>query len=79
MEFQQEINVRRAPQSIKDGQYKKVIQALMSDGAGQVPFVVALLCGANLFACKKKGGGLHPIAVGEVFRRLTSNCISRAV
>ena len=47
---------------------------------GQVPSAVApLLCGANLFACKKKGGGLCPIAVGEVFRRLTSKCISRAV
>ena len=41
--------------------------------------VAPLLCGATLFACKKKGGGLHPIAVGVVLRYLTSKCISRAV
>ena len=37
------------------------------------------LCGANLLAVKKKGGGRRPIAVGEVLRRLVSKCISRAV
>ena len=37
------------------------------------------LCGAFLFSWKKKGGGLQPIALGEVLRRLTSKCISRAV
>ena len=37
------------------------------------------MCGANLLAVKKKSGGLHPIAVGEVLRRLTSKCISRVV
>ena len=29
--------------------------------------------------CKKKGGGLRPIAVGDVLRRLTSKCVMRAV
>ena len=43
------------------------------------PEVVPHLCGASLFACKKKGGGLRPIAVGEILRRLTSKCISRGV
>ena len=48
--------------------------------AGQVPLPVApFLCGASLFPCKKKCGGLRPIAVGEVLRRLTSKCVSRAV
>ena len=48
--------------------------------AGHAPSeVVPYLCGATLFACKKKGGGVRPIAVGEVLRRLTSKCISRAV
>ena len=28
---------------------------------------------------KKKNGDLRPIAVGEVLRRLTSKCLSRAV
>ena len=43
------------------------------------PEVVPHICGASLFACKKKGGGLRPIAVGEILRRLTSKCISRVV
>ena len=48
--------------------------------AGRVPHVVLPhLCGASLFACKKKGGGHHPIAVGEVLRRLTSKCVCWAV
>ena len=47
--------------------------------AGQLPPSVALfLCGASLLPCKKKCGGLRPIAVGEVLRRLTSKCVSRA-
>ncbi len=55
----------------------KVINLLCS---GQAPAeVVPHLCGARLFASKKKGGGLRPIAVGEVLRRLTSKCISRSV
>ena len=48
--------------------------------AGHSPqAVVPHLCGAILLACQKKGGGLRPIAVGEVLRRLTSKCLSRAV
>ena len=43
------------------------------------PEVVPHLCGASLFACKKKGGGLRPIAVREILRRLTSKCISQGV
>ena len=48
--------------------------------AGRVPReLLPHLCGASLFACKKKGGGVRPIAVGEVLRRLTSKCVCRAV
>ena len=48
--------------------------------AGQVPpEVIPHLCGASLLACKKRGGGLRPIAVGEVLRRLTSKCIYKSV
>ena len=36
VEFQRESNVRRARQAIEDGQYKKAIQALMSDSVAQV-------------------------------------------
>ena len=41
--------------------------------------MVPHLCGAILFASKKKNGGLCPIAAGEVLCRLTSKCVSRAV
>ena len=48
--------------------------------AGLVPNeVLPHLCGVSLLACKKKGSGFRPIAVGEVLRRLTSKCISRSV
>ena len=38
--------------------------------------VVPHLCGATLLPCQKKNGGLRPIAIGEVLRRLTSKCLS---
>ncbi|CAI8046120.1 hypothetical protein GBAR_LOCUS25494, partial [Geodia barretti] len=48
--------------------------------AGKLPHaVIPHLCGASLLPCLKKGGGLRPIAVGEVLRRLTSKCAARAV
>ena len=48
--------------------------------AGDTPAeVVPYLCGATILACQKKGGGLRPIAVGEVLRRLSSKCLSQAV
>ena len=43
------------------------------------PFISPYLCAASLLAPKKKDGGLHPIAVGEVLHCLTSKCVSRAV
>ena len=33
----------------------------------------------NQLPIQKKGGGLRPIAVGEVLRRLTSKCLSKCV
>ena len=55
----------------------KVINCLCS---GKAPLdVVPHLCGAILFASKKKNSDLRPIAVGEVLHRLTSKCVSRAV
>ena len=47
--------------------------------AGTPEQVAPYLCGAILIPVKKKSGGLRPIAVGEVLRRLTSKCLSRAV
>ena len=47
---------------------------------GAVPAVVSPhLCGARLIAANKKSGGLRPIAVGNILRRLTSKLFSRAV
>ena len=46
---------------------------------GAPPEIASYLCGATLLAVKKKNVGLRPIAVGEVLRRLTSKCLSRAV
>ena len=44
--------------------------------AGKVSEEVApFLFGANLFAVIKKSGGFHPVAVGDVLRRLTSKVI----
>ena len=48
-------------------------------GGNVPPDVVPHLCGASLLPCTKKNGGLRPIAVGEVLRRLISKCISSAV
>ena len=44
---------------------------------GHAPMeIYSMLCGANLFALNKKSGGIRPIAVGEVFRRLVAKCAS---
>ena len=43
---------------------------------GQVPAPVApVLAGAALVALPKPGGGVRPIAVGEILRRLTGKCL----
>jgi hypothetical protein len=48
--------------------------------AGKVPEGAApFIFGANLFALLKKSGGLRPVAVGNILRRLTSKCIAYAV
>ena len=45
--------------------------------AGHLPPAIRrYLCGATLLTSRKKGGGHHPIAVGEVLCRLTSKCLS---
>ena len=45
--------------------------------SGQTPPpVLPFLCGANLLASPKRSGGLGPIAVGEVLRRLTSKSLA---
>ena len=51
---------------------------LLSSGSCP-PSVIPHLCGATLLASQKKSGGLRPIAIGEVLRRLTSKCLSAHV
>ena len=47
---------------------------------GAVPDTVSpFLCGARLIAANKKSGGLRPIAIGNILRRLTSKLVARAV
>ena len=55
----------------------KVLNILAAESAP--PIISPFLCGASLLAPKQKGGGLWPIAVEEVLRRLTSKCVLRAV
>ena len=48
--------------------------------AGQAPVEVApYLCGAPLYALKKKCGGIRPIAVGETLRRWTAKCLCSVI
>ena len=45
--------------------------------SGKVPVSVApYLCGARLHGVKKKDGGLRPIAVGNILRRLVGKCVA---
>ena len=46
---------------------------------GELPeFVSKTLCSASLSALSKQKGGIHPIAVGEVLRRLIAKCLAKA-
>ena len=45
---------------------------------GEAPISLApFLAGANLTALPKKGNGIRPVAVGEVWRRLTAKCLCK--
>ena len=47
---------------------------------GNIPDCVApYLCGARLHAGLKKDGGIRPITVGNIIRRLTAKCCNREV
>ena len=47
---------------------------------GRAPLTVApVLAGAGLVALQKPGGGVRPIAVGEILRRLTGKCLMQLV
>ena len=55
----------------------KLLNAMIT---GKIPDeVTPYFCGAQLHASKKRDGGLRPIAVGNLLRRLTSKCLAAAV
>ena len=43
------------------------------------PEVQPFLAGAYLIGLSKKGGGIRPIAIGDIYRRLTGKCLSSLV
>ena len=48
--------------------------------SGDIPSeIVPFFCGASLLGSLKKDGGVRPIAVGDVLRRLVSKCLSSVV
>ena len=66
------------------GRRDRALQSLTSlvnaMAGGGVPAEVApFLCGARLHAAAKKDGGIRPIAVGNILRRLTAKTIARKV
>ena len=44
---------------------------------GNFPNLFHKLCSASLSALLKKKGGIRPIAVGEILRRLIANCLAK--
>ena len=74
------ITIKGAPanRAVRAGAALTRVVNLMA--AGRVPEEVApYLCGARLHALLKKDGGLRPIAVGNLLRRLTSKLIATAL
>ena len=71
----------KCPSPERGAQILRALSSLVNllCGGRTPPEVVPHLCGATLLACKKKSGGVRPIAVGEVLRRLTSKCLTHAV
>lgn len=67
-----------SPLSANNLRWLTQFTSLLSSGSAP-QFVAPHLCGASLLASKKKSGRLRPIAIGEVFRRLTSKCLSSLV
>ena len=61
----------------KDKALQALTRLVNKMAAGEVPATVApYLSGERLHAANKKDGGIRPIAVGNILRRLVSKCIS---
>ena len=77
-------HLRAATQSAPPNRRAKALEAVSRlvnvMAAGDVPEEVApFLSGARMHAGIKKCGGLRPIAIGNLFRRLTSKCVMHGV
>ena len=74
------VATKSAPPNRTDKATSAITKLVNCMAGGKVPEEVAVyLCGARLHAANKKDGGIRPIAVGNILRRLTSKCFSYAM
>ena len=74
------VAIKLAPPNRQDKAADAITKLVNIMGAGAVPAIVApFLSGARLHAGLKKDGGIRPIAVGNIMRRLTSKCFMHGV
>ena len=74
------IAIKSAPPNRTDKATDAITKVVNIMASGAVPSAVApFIAGALLHAGLKKCGGIRPIAVGNLFRRLTSKCFMYAV
>ena len=77
-------HLKAATKSAPANRTDKAVEALTKMvnvlAAGQLPEEAApYFSGARLYAGNKKSGGIRPIAVGDIIRRLVSKCFSYAL
>jgi hypothetical protein len=74
------VAVKKVPRNRTDKALDAVTKLVNVLGAGHLPEEAApYFSGARLFGGKKKCGGIRPIAVGTITRRLVSKCFSFTV
>ena len=73
------VAVKKVPRNRTEKALDAVTKLVNVLGAGFLPEEAApYFSGARLFGGKKKCGGIRPIAVGNITRRLVSKCFSFA-
>ena len=71
--------LRSAPNR-SDGALTALTRLVNSMADGGVPATIApYMCGARLFGPLKKDGGIRPVAVGNLLRRLVAKCVASAI
>ena len=70
-----------APNANQRQRYFQALSSLVNAmNRGKVPYAIRpYLFAATLHAIKKKHGGIRPIAVGDVYSRLTSKCLASSL